>query len=261
MEVSYFPGCTLKQTAKNFEISAISSSKLLGLDLKELYKWNCCGTVYSLATDDSMHHLAPIRNLIRVREDGFKELVTLCSMCYNTLKQANELVRKEPDRLQKLNDFMYLEEDYVPDVEIYHLVTYIKEHVGYDKLKELIKQPLTGLKVAVYYGCLLLRPDSVKLDDRENPRIMEDMLEALGAEVGLVRSINLRARDRAAVRENFVPENIRILNAVRIVRIKNRKALVAQLVHRQPHELAHLHFARHRIAEHIGRAFGEAGFL
>ncbi|HDS09946.1 MAG TPA: heterodisulfide reductase, subunit B [Firmicutes bacterium] len=183
MEVSYFPGCTLKQTARNFEISAISSCKLLGIDLKELTRWNCCGTVYSLSTDDSMHHLAPIRDLIRVREDGFSEVVTLCSMCYNTLKQANGLMRQDPDRLHKMNDFMYREEDYIPDVEVYHLVTYIKEHLGFDKVREFVKKPLTGLKVAVYYGCLLLRPDSVKLDDRENPRIMEDLLETLGSEV------------------------------------------------------------------------------
>lgn len=183
MEVSYFPGCTLKATAKNFEVSALSSCKMLGIDLKELTRWNCCGTVYSLATDDSMHHLAPIRNLIRVQEDGFKEVITLCSMCYNTLKQSNELMRTEPDRLEKMNDFMYLEEDYIPDIEVYHLLTYLRERIGFEEIKKKVKNPLTGLKVAVYYGCLLLRPDSVKLDDRENPRIMEDFLEILGAEV------------------------------------------------------------------------------
>ena len=68
MKLSYYPGCTLKNHAKNFEESTLCSLKHLGVEVEELSRWNCCGTVFSLATDDLIHHVAPIRNLIRVKE-------------------------------------------------------------------------------------------------------------------------------------------------------------------------------------------------
>ena len=77
---------------------------------------------------------------------------------------------------------MYLEEDYVPDVEVYHLITFIKEQVGYDKLKELVKQPLTGLKVAAYYGCTLHRPTEAAIEPPNQPTVLPDLIEAIGAE-------------------------------------------------------------------------------
>ena len=63
--------------------------KELGVEVEELKRWNCCGTVYSLSADDVMHQVAPVRNLIRVKEAGADQLMTACSMCYNTLKRAN----------------------------------------------------------------------------------------------------------------------------------------------------------------------------
>ena len=65
MKLAYYPGCTLKNHARNFEDSALCSLEALGVEVSEIDRWNCCGTVFSLATDDLIHHLAPIRNLIR----------------------------------------------------------------------------------------------------------------------------------------------------------------------------------------------------
>ncbi len=184
MEITYYPGCTMKTMAKNFEDSAISSFRALGIELKELPRWNCCGTVYSLTSDDLMHHLAPIRNLIRVKEQGADRVLTFCSMCFNTLKRANLMVRENPENRDKLNNFMDREEiDYVGDVEIVHGLEILRDEVGFDKIAEAVKQPLDGLKVAPYYGCMLLRPEEVAIDDAENPAIMENLIEALGAEV------------------------------------------------------------------------------
>jgi len=189
MKLPYYPGCTLKTNAKNFEISAIESAKLLDIELIELPRWNCCGTVFSLTSDDLIHHLAPIRNLIRVQEmnnDGLvkdeNRLIVLCSMCYNTLKRANLRVKENSEDLEKINDVMYLEEDYNEKVEIIHLLTLLKE-MGFDKVKKEVSNPLKKLKIAPYYGCMLLRPKEVGIDDPEDPTIQTDLLDALGAEV------------------------------------------------------------------------------
>ena len=182
MKIAYYPGCTLKSTAKNFEISAIAVAKELGIEFVELSRWNCCGTVYSMTSDDVMHHLAPIRNLIRVKEDGFEKVVTLCSMCFNTLKRANILVQREREKLDKINDFMYLENiDYAGDVEVLHFLEILRDEVGWDEIRKHVKNPLNGLVFAPYYGCLLVRPPEVAIDNVEMPYVLDRLFESLGA--------------------------------------------------------------------------------
>jgi heterodisulfide reductase subunit B len=186
---TYYPGCTLKTTAKNFEDSTIAISKVLGLEMVEPERWNCCGTVHALATDDVMHHLAPIRNMIRVEElkeqdkVDSKQMVTLCAMCYNTLKRANQGFNSDNDKKKKIQDIMYREDiKYSGNVEIIHYLELLRD-IGWGKIEEAVKKPLTGLKVAPYYGCLLLRPRGIGIDDTDNPTILEDLIEALGGEV------------------------------------------------------------------------------
>lgn len=183
MKISYYPGCTLKSNAKNFEDSAVSSMKQFGIEMEELPKWNCCGTVFSLASDDLMHHIAPVRLLLRTREQGSDSLITLCSMCYHTLKLSNKRVKENPQDLEKINNLMYKEEiTYDGKLEVYHLLNFLKEQVGFDKVKEKVKADLSNLKVAPYYGCLLLRPPEVSIDSNmENPTIMSEFIETLGA--------------------------------------------------------------------------------
>jgi heterodisulfide reductase subunit B len=183
MKISYYPGCTLKTTAKNFEDSALFVLKQLGVDVTEIDRWNCCGTVFSLTSDDLMHHIAPVRTLLRVQEAENDILMTLCAMCYNTLKRSNERMKKEPESLEKINALMTREEqDYKGEVKILHLLELLRDEFGFDKLSQKITKPLRGLKVASYYGCLLVRPAEVGFDDLENPTVLEDMVSKLGAE-------------------------------------------------------------------------------
>jgi heterodisulfide reductase subunit B len=105
-------------------------------------------------------------------------------MCYNTLKRANKLVKEDEEKLDKLNDFMYRENvKYDGKVEVLHLLEVFKNQVGFSQITKKVKIPLEGLKVATYYGCLLLRPPEVGLDDPEHPTILKDLLQSLGAKV------------------------------------------------------------------------------
>ncbi len=183
MKICYYPGCTLKNHAKNFEDSTICSLTAIGVEVDELDRWNCCGTVFSLTTDDLIHHVAPIRNLIRAKEAHYDKVMTLCAMCYNTLKRANERVKSDPDSLEVLNNFMDREEiKYEGDVQIYHLLEFLKNEITFESLAEKIVKPLKKLKIASYYGCLLVRPKEIGFDDMENPTILEDLMTVLGAD-------------------------------------------------------------------------------
>lgn len=171
----------MKDTANNFETSALRTAEVLGIDLEELRQWNCCGTVYSLTDDDLMKQLGPIRNLVHAQSQGYDRLYTLCSMCDNTLKRANLLVKKNPDKLEKINAFMDQEPDYLGEVEVRHFLQLLRDEIGWEKVWKNVKSPLNGLNVAPYYGCMLTRPKEIGLDDPHDPSVFDDLIEALGA--------------------------------------------------------------------------------
>ena len=181
MKLSYYPGCTMKNHARNFEESTLYALNELGVEIEELKRWNCCGTVYSLSADEVMHQVAPVRNMIRAKEAGADQLMTACSMCYNTLKRANARARANPEQLSRMNAFMYDEPiDYQGDVEVVHALEVVRDKVGFDAVKKKVVKPLKGLKVACYYGCLLVRPREIAFDDTENPTSLEKLVAALG---------------------------------------------------------------------------------
>ena len=182
MKLVYYPGCTLKNHASNFDVSTVSSMAKLDVEVEELERWNCCGTVHSLDSDNVMNRVAPVTNLIRVKEANASEFMTSCAMCYNTLKRANIDVKSRADALATINDFLSLEETkYEGDVDVLHLLEYLRDRVGFDQLAKKVTKPLKGLRVACYYGCLLVRPKEVAFDDVENPMVMENLIRALGA--------------------------------------------------------------------------------
>jgi heterodisulfide reductase subunit B len=183
MKISYYPGCTLKTKAKNLEDAAVAAMAALGVEFEELPRWNCCGAVHSLADDDLIHQVAPVRDLVRAMEQGSQKVVTLCSMCYNTLARANLLMRNDEVKRNTINDFMDEEPDYHGEVEVLHFLSFLRDEIGWDKLRQAIKVPLIGLKVTPYYGCTLVRPRDVAVEPPGSQQLFTEFLETLGATV------------------------------------------------------------------------------
>ena len=180
--LTYFPGCSLKDNAKRFEDAAFFVMEQLGSPLLELENWTCCGTVYSLTSDDLMHQIAPVRNFVRAQQAGSDEIVALCAMCYNTLARTSQRINADEEERTKINAFMNKEPDYEGSVRVRHLLQVLRDNVGWATLTDKAVRSLEGLKVAAYYGCTLVRPDEVGIDDMEHPVVMADALEAVGAE-------------------------------------------------------------------------------
>ncbi len=195
MKIPYYPGCTLHERARDFDDSARECAAALGAELEELPAWTCCGAVYPLVTDSVMDILAGVRNLSYASRLGDK-VVTLCSFCYNVLKRCNRTMREDTDKREKANLFLradtaareklesYTHEDYEGQVEVLHYIEMLRDVVGYDKLAEAVTKRLDGLRVAPYYGCMLLRPKKeMDFDDPEQPTIFEEFLDTLGCDV------------------------------------------------------------------------------
>ncbi|MBR3849151.1 MAG: CoB--CoM heterodisulfide reductase iron-sulfur subunit B family protein [Oscillospiraceae bacterium] len=182
MKVAYFPGCTLKNKAKELDLYARKSAEALGVTLEEIENWQCCGGVFTTAKDEIATKLSSVRAL---KDAHRKEqpLVTVCSACHNVIKQTNHAMQTDAEFADKVSRYMDEEDAYLGETKVYHYLEMLRDLVGFDALKEKVVNPLAGKKIAAYYGCLLLRPNSVmQMDDPENPTIMEDFIKALGAE-------------------------------------------------------------------------------
>ncbi len=186
MKVSYFPGCTLRTKAKDLDFYARECAKILGVELCEIENWQCCGGVYVSAKDEIASKLSSVRALMYAKKEQ-QPLVTVCSACHNVIKQTNHEIQTNEDFAFKVNNYIAQDknndEPYNGETEVYHYLELLRDVVGFDKIKEAVKNPLTGKKIAAYYGCMLLRPGkALDFDDPENPQIMEDFIRALGAE-------------------------------------------------------------------------------
>ncbi len=184
MKVCYYPGCTLKADANRFEESARDALASFGVELEEPSRWTCCGTVFSLSDDNVMNHLAPVRNLLRARQAGHSRMMILCSMCFNTLARANKLFREDAAKREKIIGIMDREDQaYDGGTDVVHALQILKNDIGLEAIREKAAGRLKGIAVAAYYGCMLLRPDGIGIDEPESPRIFEDVMEAAGARV------------------------------------------------------------------------------
>ena len=190
MLVSYFPGCTLKNGAKELDKYARLSALALGVELSEIPEWQCCGGVYVTADDEIATKLSSVRALDYARQQD-QPLVTVCSACHNVIKQTNHAMMTDCEFNLRANNYLKLDTPYNGETKVLHYLELLRDVVGFDKLKDSSKNPLSGKKIAAYYGCLLLRPSAVMgMDDAENPRIIEDFVRAIGAEPVIYPSRN-----------------------------------------------------------------------
>jgi heterodisulfide reductase subunit B len=174
----YFPGCSLRTTAKDFDASAKACAHALGFELKEMQGWLCCGAVFSNVADNLMTQAGPNRILARARTEG-DTLVTLCAGCFNVLKRTGLQAERDSIKQGQINAFN--EEAFTGGVSVLHFLEVLRDRVGFDIIREAVKTPLQGLPVGAYYGCLLLRPFAeMNFDDPHRPSVLEHLLSSLG---------------------------------------------------------------------------------
>ena len=179
--VGYFPGCSLNATSVEYGKSVKSMARALDIELVEPPDWVCCGSSPAHATDAQLARLMPMKTVAAVEQMGLGTLTSPCSACFSRFKHAelatreNEAVRGE---ISKALDY-----DYKGSVEVRHLLDVIVEHAGLDAIKERVRQPLEGLRVACYYGCLITRPTGVTAaENPEYPVKMDRLIKALGGQ-------------------------------------------------------------------------------
>jgi heterodisulfide reductase subunit B len=180
MEFCYYPGCTLKTKAKELDVYARNAAETLGVTMTEVSDWQCCGAVYPMAADEIVTRLSSVRILDYAKRQNH-DLLTLCSACHHVLKRVNDDMGTNPDICEKVNRYLQFEEVYTGETRVIHYLEMLRDMIGFQVLREKVTKPLGGKRIAAYYGCLLLRPNSVmQFDDPESPSVMEDFITALG---------------------------------------------------------------------------------
>ena len=188
MKYLFYPGCSMQRSARPYMDSLRAIEPILEMELEELEDWNCCGATEYSAINRTASHALVGRNLAIAEQmsDGTHTIMAPCSACYLNLSKTDNYMRKDEKFRKRINDALSAGGlHYNPgSVDVRHALDIIFNDIGLERVKALVKKPLKGLRVAAYYGCMIVRPDvNHKFATPEYPNVLEDLLAALGAEV------------------------------------------------------------------------------
>lgn len=180
MKYTYYPGCTAKTTAAELGLSTEAVFEALDIKLLELEDWSCCGASSAHSLNHELSLALPGRNVALAQEAGL-DMVVPCPACYQNCLSADKAFREEKDWLRQMEAL--LDFHYTGQGRPRHPLDVLSHDLEMDVIQEKVVKPLEGLKIACYYGCVLVRPPELTgWDDPEHPTTMDGLVEALGAE-------------------------------------------------------------------------------
>ncbi len=172
MKVSYYPGCSLEHSARDYQESISAVVALLNLALEEIPDWNCCGATAAHSIDEHLALTLAARNLIQAETLG-QDVVVPCALCFNRLKVAEHTLVQRPAALPEMA--------YQGAIKIWDLLDYLTQPPLLDQIQAKIVRPLRGLRTVCYYGCVVARPPKItQRPDYENPTNMDTLVKRLG---------------------------------------------------------------------------------
>jgi heterodisulfide reductase subunit B len=183
MKVAPFYGCMIPIKYPQMEASFRRTAPKLGMELVDLEGFTCCPDPIFFKPTDVLGWLTIAARNLTIAEDAGLNIVTLCSGCTATLKEASFLLAEDEELRDKVNERLRkIGREYKGTIKVDHAVSVIRDEIGMDKVKETVVRPLHGVKVAIHYGCHLLKPSQIMhVDDADYPSLLEDLIAAIGA--------------------------------------------------------------------------------
>lgn len=182
MKILFYPGCSIQRTSRPYMDSIEALQPVLDIEIEEVQDWNCCGATEYMSVYPKASNALVGRNLALAQKqmNGNRTIMTACSACYLNLTKTEHNMQAHADIADMVNEA--LAEGglhYTPGTfEIRHLLDLVFTDIGLEKIKSLVKNPLKGLRVAPYYGCMIVRPDPFKrFLDVEYPTGMDKLNE------------------------------------------------------------------------------------
>ena len=180
MKYAYFPGCSLESTAKEFDESTKLVAEAVGMELETIPDWNCCGATSAHSLNHNLSIALPARNL-GIAESMGVDVMAPCAACYNRMRSAEVELKKNDKLREEINSA--LEKPFEGKISVKCGLEAFTTDEVLETVSKKIVSPLSGLKPACYYGCLLVRPPKViGFDDAENPQSLDKAMKTIGAE-------------------------------------------------------------------------------
>lgn len=180
MKYTYYPGCTGGTTSVEFGLSTEAVCEAMGIQLLELEDWSCCGASSAHSLNHELSLALPGRNVALAQEAGLDTVIP-CPACYQNCLKADNTLRQDEGWRRKMESLLNFQ--YTGQGRPRHLLDVLSHDLDIETVKSKMVKPLQGLKVASYYGCVLVRPPEITgWDDPEHPTTMDRLLEAVGAE-------------------------------------------------------------------------------
>ncbi len=181
MQYIYYPGCSLESSAKSYDVSTRYVFSNLDGKLIEIEDWNCCGATMYMSIRETISLTISARNLA-LAEKLNGDIVAPCSSCYTILNKTNKVLASNFILKAKVDQSLRKAGlEYKLGVKVRHPLDVLINDIGIENILKKVKKKLSGIKIANYYGCQIVRPDGV-FDDKENPMTMDNLFKALGAE-------------------------------------------------------------------------------
>ena len=181
MRVAYFPGCVAKGNCPELNQATKKIAPLIGIELVELTGAPCTGAGVLQAQNPVLADTYNAKTLALAEELDLP-LMTVCSTCIGCLRKSNQKLSEDEGYRAEVNAVLKSGgHEYHGGVDVTHLLYVLIKELGLDNLRGMVKNPLTDLRIAPFYGCYILRPASIMgIDDPDNPTSMERVIEALG---------------------------------------------------------------------------------
>lgn len=181
MRFAYYPGCASRGACPELNQSTLKVVERLGIEIVELVRSSCCGAGVIGEADPDLQLALNARTFSQAEEVGLN-IMTICGTGQGIMSASNKRLKEEEGLLSRING-MLKEGRYSGSIEIKHLLWILMKDFGLERLREKVVKPLSGIRVAPFYGCYILRPSSVLgFDDPERPRSLESLIKSLGAE-------------------------------------------------------------------------------
>jgi heterodisulfide reductase subunit B len=181
---AFFPGCLIPARHPAMDFAIRTTLPKLDIELVDLEGASCCPDPIYFKSKDKLSWLAvAARNLCLAEELGV-DVVTNCSGCTATLSETYHLLAEDADLKAQVNERLArIGRVYKGTSRVRHIATVARDEAGFDKIKESVTRPLEGLKVAIHYGCHLLKPSKImNVDNPDDPEVLENLVRAIGAE-------------------------------------------------------------------------------
>ncbi len=182
MKLAFFPGCLIPVKYPQMEAAIRKTLPAVGVEIVDLPGFTCCPDPIHFKAADNLAWLTMAARNLCIAEEAGLDIFTICSGCTGTLSEARHMLAEDPMLKERVNKRLArIGKEYQGTVKIRHIVSVLRDDIGMDRIAASVTRPLKGVMVAIHYGCHLLKPSEfMQVDDPDDPRVMDQLIRAIG---------------------------------------------------------------------------------